>query len=589
MSTAPDAAIAPTQLHHRMTPGSNGRCQDGYWADLGHGWVLLVDGGGPDDAGEQVTQATVAFFSAQLPLVADADAEVPALFAAANQAVRAAVPVEGASASVLVARLRTGDTKVWHVGNVRAYRLRDGAAEALTTDHTLVAMLVERGQLTAEMAKTHPAARSLTRFIGNKRDPEPDGTVVELHEGDRLLLAAIGTFAALAEPEILAKLATGDCAQGLDLLAQQPTEDDRTAVLYEAIRHQGALGAGGNDLLRPLFEILTTTQDPEQVLERILGLAVTLAQGDRGFIFLTDSAGELECRVRFGSFAPLAGDAISQSVVKKVRETGKAIWLKDALSDQTFGQQESILALKLHTVLCVPIRGGTAQEAGADHEPVAGVLYIDRTTPMQDGGDLQHLEVLAHYAGTLIQNSALQADLSVQNDRLQVLNALGRILSGSSDIDGILHDILVYALQVTGADEAVVLMGQPMTPYYALDRDGDLLDEPHISQSAVQRVIDELKPVFVLDASQDALLASQASVMAFALRSVMGVPLYAAGRLEGVLYLSGRVAANRLNKLDLEFLEILSSQASVALTNARQFQRLEDENAELRHRLGLPV
>ncbi len=84
-----------------------------------------------------------------------------------------------------------GTLELGHVGDSRAYLLRDGELEQLTEDHTLVAEMVSQGQLTPLQAQSHPRRHMLTRVIGMP-DVEADFHDVELREGDRVMFCSDG-------------------------------------------------------------------------------------------------------------------------------------------------------------------------------------------------------------------------------------------------------------------------------------------------------------------------------------------------------------------------------------------------------------
>ena len=85
---------------------------------------------------------------------------------------RATRPVAGMG-TTMTAALVEGDTvRIGHVGDSRAYRVRDGALEQLTDDHSLVAELVRSGRLSPEEADVHPQRSVITRVLGT--DPEVD-------------------------------------------------------------------------------------------------------------------------------------------------------------------------------------------------------------------------------------------------------------------------------------------------------------------------------------------------------------------------------------------------------------------------------
>ncbi|GAA5042965.1 protein phosphatase [Thermocatellispora tengchongensis] len=89
-----------------------------------------------------------------------------------------------------------------HIGDSRAYLLRDGALYQITHDHTLVQTLVDDGRITPEQASVHPRRSMLLRVLEGTGDGDPDVRVREGEPGDRYLLCSDGLTAVLG-PETL--------------------------------------------------------------------------------------------------------------------------------------------------------------------------------------------------------------------------------------------------------------------------------------------------------------------------------------------------------------------------------------------------
>ena len=99
---------------------------------------------------------------------------------------------------------------VSHVGDSRAYLLRDGRLQALTRDHTIVEELAERGLLTPEEAERHPYKNVLSRNLGAKPEAKVDTLLLELKPGDRLLLCSDGLYGYASAEAIQYLLGSGD-------------------------------------------------------------------------------------------------------------------------------------------------------------------------------------------------------------------------------------------------------------------------------------------------------------------------------------------------------------------------------------------
>ncbi len=89
-----------------------------------------------------------------------------------------------------------------HVGDSRAYRLRDGAFELLTQDHTWVNEQVVAGYLSAEQARVHPLKNVVTRALGSEKEVLVDLAELELRAGDVYLVCSDGLTTMLEDDEI---------------------------------------------------------------------------------------------------------------------------------------------------------------------------------------------------------------------------------------------------------------------------------------------------------------------------------------------------------------------------------------------------
>lgn len=100
--------------------------------------------------------------------------------------------VRGMGATVVACVIKQGVAIIAHMGDSRAYLMRAGVLERLTEDHALVEMLLRLGQINKKEAKDHPARHALTRYIGMENDVGPDVDLLELQDGDRILLCSDG-------------------------------------------------------------------------------------------------------------------------------------------------------------------------------------------------------------------------------------------------------------------------------------------------------------------------------------------------------------------------------------------------------------
>jgi protein phosphatase len=134
-----------------------------------------------------------------------------------------------------------------HVGDSRAYRLRGDELEQITTDHSLVAELVESGVLTPEEAERHPQRSAITRAVGTEQAIEVDVFTVPAEHGDVVLLCSDGLTDMLSEEDIAAALleAGRDPEEAARKLVAEANarggEDNITVVLFELVEGEPEL------------------------------------------------------------------------------------------------------------------------------------------------------------------------------------------------------------------------------------------------------------------------------------------------------------------------------------------------------------
>ncbi len=131
-----------------------------------------------------------------------------------------------------------GRATIAHVGDSRAYRLREGAIEQLTRDHTFVAQQVTAGAMTQAEATRHPQRGVLIRALGLGRDINVDISRERLRVGDRLLLCSDGLNSMIENNTIAELLGTGsanEAAWALIEAANQAGGHDNVSVVVVEI------------------------------------------------------------------------------------------------------------------------------------------------------------------------------------------------------------------------------------------------------------------------------------------------------------------------------------------------------------------
>src|SRR5918912_1059488 len=105
--------------------------------------------------------------------------------------------------TMTVALVEDGDVAIGHVGDSRAYLIRDRRLEQLTEDHSLVAELVRSGKLSPEEAEAHPQRSVITRVLGTDPDVDVDTFSVKTKPGDLFMICSDGLTSMVGHETIL--------------------------------------------------------------------------------------------------------------------------------------------------------------------------------------------------------------------------------------------------------------------------------------------------------------------------------------------------------------------------------------------------
>ncbi|MBL8151475.1 MAG: Stp1/IreP family PP2C-type Ser/Thr phosphatase [Blastocatellia bacterium] len=145
---------------------------------------------------------------------------------------------EGMGTTLTTAFAYNNSVFLAHVGDSRAYLYRAEKLLLLTEDHSLIDLMIKRGEITEEEATTHPSRRALSRYIGMADLITPDLHKIEFSVGDRLLLCSDGLIKELSDrviSEIVSKQASAleTCEELVSRANQQGGQDNITVVVID--------------------------------------------------------------------------------------------------------------------------------------------------------------------------------------------------------------------------------------------------------------------------------------------------------------------------------------------------------------------
>ncbi|MHB1049676.1 MAG: sigma 54-interacting transcriptional regulator [Bacteroidota bacterium] len=217
------------------------------------------------------------------------------------------------------------------------------------------------------------------------------------------------------------------------------------------------------DNFNALYEITKTINsilEPNALLETVLGIAMKHLSAERGFVMLTDNNSETGYTVvAFTNFnSKKAGNefAASSSVVKSVLDTGEPVLTFDAMSDERFESSVSIMAQKILSIICIPLRAG---------DRITGAVYLDSSKSRKAFTEeaVKFLMIVGNLAAIAIENAQQYALLQAENIRLHhavTPSGLFENIIGASEK---WKQVLDISHRVLDVDVAVLITGESGT------------------------------------------------------------------------------------------------------------------------------
>ena len=144
---------------------------------------------------------------------------------------------QGMATTVVSILVENGKAQVAHVGDSRAYMVRDGTLIQLTSDHSWVNEQLRTGAITSQQARNHPYRNIVTRALGGPNPVDVDVTEEPMREGDIILLCSDGLNTMITDEQILEIISRSGndigqaCQELVNTANQNGGEDNVTAIL----------------------------------------------------------------------------------------------------------------------------------------------------------------------------------------------------------------------------------------------------------------------------------------------------------------------------------------------------------------------
>ena len=145
---------------------------------------------------------------------------------------------KGMGTTLVAVFLQGSAAYIINVGDSRCYYLSEGEVSQVTEDHSVVGLMVARGQISEEEARTHPNKNLITRAVGTEPDVECDCFYLGLDQGEYLLLCSDGLSNMVSRPEMLFEITHGEngtqcCQRLIDIAKNRGAPDNVTVVLMK--------------------------------------------------------------------------------------------------------------------------------------------------------------------------------------------------------------------------------------------------------------------------------------------------------------------------------------------------------------------
>lgn len=363
--------------------------------------------------------------------------------------------------------------------------------------------------------------------------------------------------------------------------AQTNIQQERLAALYEVSSQLGS------------------SLDLSEVLNQVMDSIIKLTGAERGYLVLYDEiSGDLEPAVVRNVDQVKIEDRsmqVSRTVIEQAVATGKGIVTNNAQEDKRFSGKESVVGYQLRSIMCAPLRV---------RNRILGAVYVDNRlfSGVFGADDLNLLTAFTNQAAIAVQNARLftQTDqaLARRAEEISLFQRINRQLNQSLDLQRVLRLALDWSVSLAEADGGSIGLIEES------EEDGRrtlrLLATSGIGSDSAPVVVGQEHPVLAQvlregDSVVTREVPVELSIDGTPAQVQLAVPVQRDGAIVGLITLESQ-RAGALDDDVKGFVERLADRASVAINNARLYERIQAANkaksdfvSTVTHELRLPM
>lgn len=195
-------------------------------------------------------------------------------------------------------------------------------------------------------------------------------------------------------------------------------------------------------------------------------------------------------------------------------------------------------------------------------------------------------ESLSQLAGSIARLSKQVAEQQEERVNLMALADIAQVINSSLETSEVLRIVMDTIVRLTGAERGFLMLKEEdgeLSIRLARNWEQESLEESefNVSNTIVNRVIEESQPILTTNAQEDPRFGGQESIVAYNLRSILCVPLMVKDELTGVIYADNRIRTGLFTEREKDLLMAFGHQAAVAIENARLFESVRQTLIEV--------